>query len=498
MYVRMLIMMFIGFYTSRVVFKALGISDLGIINVAGSVLAMFSFINETFVTGTQRFLSFAIGEGNPEKLKKTFRCAFTIHVLIATLIFILGETIGLWYVCNKLVVDPNRFTAALWCYQLSIISTVIGIIQIPFQSALIAHEKISIYAYMSIYDAVGALMVAYLIQTIPLDRIIMYSSFTFAVSFMPTFFYNYYCRKHFKECAFRCGYDKEIFKNMVGFSGWNTLGCLSGMGQGAGINLILNAFCGTVINGARGIALQANGWANKFVNSFLAAINPQIVKSYASGDIDRMSVLVINGSRFGCYLFLLLSIPLFLKIDFILNIWLGQCPPYTIALMRIAMLETFFKTMGVLTVTAMHATGRAKLLNIVISPFLLLILPLSYFLFKIGFTPEMVMLANVIPWTIIPLIRVYLLKKCTNNQFSAHKYFVQVYLKTIVMAIMMFMVPFFFSLNILKSETFIDFMLVSIISVLTSSLVIYYIGINAHYREKLKLIVRQKISRIVK
>ena len=187
MYVRMLIMMFIGFYTSRVVFKALGISDLGIINVAGSVLAMFSFINETFVTGTQRFLSFAIGEGNPEKLKKTFRCAFTIHVLIATLIFILGETIGLWYVCNKLVVDPNRFTAALLCYQLSIISTVIGIIQIPFQSALIAHEKISIYAYMSIYDAVGALMVAYLIQIIPLDRIIMYSSFTFAVSFMPTF-----------------------------------------------------------------------------------------------------------------------------------------------------------------------------------------------------------------------------------------------------------------------------------------------------------------------
>ena len=478
MYFRMIVMMLVGFYTSRVVLNALGISDLGLMNVAGSVLGMFSFINETFVSGTQRFLSFAIGEGNPDRLKKTFSCAFTIHVLIALLIFVLAETFGLWYVYNKLVIESGRFSAALWCYQLSVISVLIGIIQIPFQSALVAHEKIGVYAYVSIFDAVGRLLIAFLIQILPWDRVITYSTLIFLVCFSPTFFYNYYCRKNFYECSFRCGYDKEIFKGMIGFSGWNTLGSLVGMSQGTGIDLILNSFCGTIVNGARGIALQANGWVLKFVNNFMVALNPQIIKSYASGDIGRMQNLVFKGAKYGCYLLLFLGIPLFIKIEWVLTVWLGKCPQYTVAFMRIAMIEAFFRTLGNPTVVAMHATGKMKVLNIVIAPILLMVLPMSYILFRLGFSPTTVLLFNVIPWAIVPLVRAFLVKKYVGNGFSVKKYVVNVYITCIFLALILFLPTYYVSQTLNVENGMLSFLIVGSFSVLFSGIILYSCGLE--------------------
>lgn len=394
LYIRMLFMMAIGLFTSRVILNALGISDMGLMSVAGSVITMFTFLNATLTSGTQRFISYAIGENNAQRLRAVFKSAMTLHLLLAIIIFFLGETLGLWYVYNKLNVEPGRFQAAMWCYQLSIISTVVGMVQLPFNSALIAHEKMNIYAYMTIFDAVFKLLAAYLIQIVCFDRLIFYSILIFAAELLSTFLYNLYCRKHFKECSFSFGYDKGIFRNMLSFSGWNTLGCLAAMGQGTGVNLIINSFCGTVVNGARGIAFQANGWVTRFVENFMVALNPQIIKSYASGDIQRMSSLVINGARFGCYLFLLLGIPLFVEIEFVLKLWLGQCPEHTVAFMRIVMIETLFKTMGTPTVTAMHATGQMKLLNITVGSILLLIVPVSYVCFRLGLSPEQVLLIN--------------------------------------------------------------------------------------------------------
>ena len=411
LYIRMLFMMAIGLFTSRVILNALGISDMGLMSVAGSVITMFTFLNATLTSGTQRFISYAIGENNAQRLRAVFKSAMTLHLLLAIIIFFLGETLGLWYVYNKLNVEPGRFQAAMWCYQLSIISTVVGMVQLPFNSALIAHEKMNIYAYMTIFDAVFKLLAAYLIQIVCFDRLIFYSILIFAAELLSTFLYNLYCRKHFKECSFSYGYYKRIYRNMLSFSGWNTLGCLAAMGQGTGVNLIINSFCGTVVNGARGIAFQANGWVTRFVENFMVALNPQIIKSYASGDIQRMSSLVINGARFGCYLFLLLGIPLFVEIEFVLKLWLGQCPEHTVAFMRIVMIETLFKTMGTPTVTAMHATGQMKLLNITVGSILLLIVPVSYVCFRLGLSPEQVLLINIIPWIVVPFIRVFLVKK---------------------------------------------------------------------------------------
>ena len=486
----MLFMMAIGLFTSRVILNALGISDMGLMSVAGSVITMFTFLNATLTSGTQRFISYAIGENNAQRLRAVFKSAMTLHLLLAIIIFFLGETLGLWYVYNKLNVEPGRFQAAMWCYQLSIISTVVGMVQLPFNSALIAHEKMNIYAYMTIFDAVFKLLAAYLIQIVCFDRLIFYSILIFAAELLSTFLYNLYCRKHFKECSFSFGYDKGIFRNMLSFSGWNTLGCLAAMGQGTGVNLIINSFCGTVVNGARGIAFQANGWVTRFVENFMVALNPQIIKSYASGDIQRMSSLVINGARFGCYLFLLLGIPLFVEIEFVLKLWLGQCPEHTVAFMRIVMIETLFKTMGTPTVTAMHATGQMKLLNITVGSILLLIVPVSYVCFRLGLSPEQVLLINIIPWIVVPFIRVFLVKKYSQGKFPVGQYLYQVVLKTTAMALLMFVPIWLFSYYMQSYTDWIRFCAIFTSSLVFSAMVIYNIGLQQKYRillvEKLK------------
>lgn len=490
LYIRMLFMMAIGLFTSRVILNALGISDMGLMSVAGSVITMFTFLNATLTSGTQRLISYAIGENNAQRLRAVFKSAMTLHLLLAIIIFFLGETLGLWYVYNKLNVEPGRFQAAMWCYQLSIISTVVGMVQLPFNSALIAHEKMNIYAYMTIFDAVFKLLAAYLIQIVCFDRLIFYSILIFAAELLSTFLYNLYCRKHFKECSFSFGYDKGIFRNMLSFSGWNTLGCLAAMGQGTGVNLIINSFCGTVVNGARGIAFQANGWVTRFVENFMVALNPQIIKSYASGDIQRMSSLVINGARFGCYLFLLLGIPLFVEIEFVLKLWLGQWPEHTVAFMRIVMIETLFKTMGTPTVTAMHATGQMKLLNITVGSILLLIVPVSYVCFRLGLSPEQVLLINIIPWIVVPFIRVFLVKKYSQGKFPVGQYLYQVVLKTTVMALLMFVPIWLFSYYMQSYTDWIRFCAIFTCSLVFSAMVIYYIGLEQKYRillvEKLK------------
>lgn len=495
----MLVMMFIGLYTSRIVLNSLGVSDYGLMNVAASVITMFTFLNGTLSSGTQRFISYGIGEGNKEKLKHTFSSAITLHLALSGIIFLLAETIGLWYVYNKLVVAPGRFTAAVWCYQLSIISTLVSIIQVPFNSALIAHEKMGVYAYMSIFDAVGKLVAAYLLLIVPADRLILYSTLIFFVTLCQTFLYNWYCRKKFEECSFKVGYDKEIFKEMLTFSGWNIIGCLAAMGQGTGVNLVINSFCGTVVNGARGVAVQATHWVTKFVDSFLTAINPQIVKSYAAGDYSRTGSLVCNGASFGCYLLLFLGIPLFIEIEWVLNIWLGQCPDHTIAFLRIMMIEAVFRTMGNPTIIAMHATGKMKAVNLSVSIILLVIVPVSYLMFSLGFEPETVVAVNVIPWVIVPFIRIAWVNKYCGGNFPLKRYLLHVLIKTPILAVIMFIPPYYVSKLLILENGFAHFVIVGGSSILTSLLIIYYLGLNKETRKTaIQFIVNKAMSKIKK
>lgn len=477
LYVRMLFMMFIGLFTSRIILQALGISDLGLVNVTGGVVGMFTFLNGTFTSGTQRFITYAIGEGNMSKLKKVFKTAMTMHVFLSIIIVLLCETVGLWYMYNKLNVESGRFEAALWCFHLSVLSCGIGIVQMPFMAALIAHEKMATFAYMSILDAVCTLMSAYFIMIVPYDRVVFYCILGTFFAMIKTYIYNWYCRKHFEECSFSFGFDKDLFKNMLSFSGWNALGCLAAMGQSTGINLVLNLFCGTIVNGARGIAFQANGWISKFVDNFQMALNPQITKYYAEGDIENMSNLVIRGALISSFLLLFLGVPLFIEIEWVVTLWLGQCPDYVPIFLRVVMIETLFRTMGNPTITAMHATGQMKMVNLTVGVILLIIVPMSYSFFKIGWPVEWVVAVNVVPWVIVPFIRLYWVNKYCNGKFPIKRYLTKAYLRMPVLAILMYIFPYMVKLQFPEDDV-VTFIVVGCTSVITSAVIIYFFAMD--------------------
>jgi len=498
LYVRMLVMMFIGLFTSRIILIALGVSDLGLLNVAGGVVGVFSFLNGTLASGTQRFITFAIGENNKEKLRNVFRTAMTLHGIIAIIIFVLAETVGLWYVQNKLNVDADRYDAALWCYQFSVITVIITVIQVPFMSSLIAHEKMGAFAYMSIFDAVTKLLSAYIIMVTPFDRLIVYAALLLLFSLISTLIYIWYCHRLFEECSFSYGYSGEEFQSMLSFSGWNTFGFLATTGQSYGVNLLINFFCGTAVNGARGIAFQANGWVLKFVENFQMAMNPQIVKYYASGDIQSMGKLVVKGAQLSCYLYLFFGIPLFIEIEWVINLWLGQCPDYVPIFLRIVMIETLFRTMGNPTATAMHALGRMKMLNLTVGGYLLTIVPQCYILFKLGCKVQYVVAAAVIPWLFVPLIRLYWLKKYTANKFPCAQFVIQAMLKTIMLTLIMFAVPFFME-SLFHQQGFLSFVIVGFTSVVSSGMIIFFVGLDKITRRKvenkIKMIIAKAMSK---
>lgn len=490
LYFRMLFMMFIGLFTSRVILNALGVSDLGLMTVAGSVILMFTFMNGTLESGTQRFISFAIGEGNKEKLKSTFASAMTMHLMLASLIVVLGETVGLWYVYNKLNVPPGRFEAAMWCYQLSILSTFVGICLVPFGSALIAHEKMGMYAYMSIYDASMKLLAAYLIQVVPYDRLIFYSILTFCINLVPTFIYNWYCRTHFDECGFLYAFDKSILKEMLSFSGWNVFGCLASMGSGTGVNLVINFFCGTVVNGARSIAFQANGWVQKFVQNFLIAINPQVVKSYAEGNVNQMFSVAKNGSKFGAFLVLMLGCPLMIEMENVLQLWLGQVPEHTILFTRVAIAESVIRSISRPMIEIIHATGKMKMPNLTSGTVLLMIVPVSFLLLSNGVDIDNVVIINIIPWVCEIGFTFYFVRKYTG--VNTFEYFPDVLIKLLLLSMISLPLPFLF--HYIIPEGFIRLCLVFGSSITVYCISMLYIGVDAETRERLISGVAKKIG----
>lgn len=469
-------MMGIGLYTSRLVLNALGISDYGLYNVASSVVSIFTFLSATLTVGTQRFLSFAIGKKESTYIKCVFANALTLHLFLAFFIFFVSETIGLWYVYNKLVVDSGRFYAALWCFQFSVLASVLNIVLIPFNSAIIAHEKMDIYAYMSIFDVMIKLAFAYLILVMPVDRLILYSLLMFAASALSMIIYNWYCQKCYSECRFCIGWNKEILMEMLSFNGWNILGGAAVMGQSTGVNLVINAFCGTAVNGARAISFQVNSMVMRFIDSFQMALNPQIVKYYASKDIANMEKLVIRGAYLSSYLFLFLAIPLFIECRYIINLWLGNCPSYVVPFVQIVLIESLFKTIGNTTITALSATGQIKM-NQLSSGFVqLLVLPICYILFKNEINPVVIIAICIFPWISVIPIRLYWLKKYSG--MSMYNFVLNVYIKVPLLALIMFVPPFivhsFFSIG-----GFSRFCFVCFISVITSIIIIYGWGIES-------------------
>lgn len=490
LYIRMIVLMVINLYTSRVVLQVLGVSDYGLYNVIGGVVASFSMLSAALTVGTQRFLTYAIGEKDRDKLQRTFSISLGLHIFLSLILLFFAETLGLWFVYNHLNVPEGRFIAAFWVYQFSVIAFLINLIQVPFQSCIISHEKMNIYAYMGIYDGVIKLLILFVILQLHGDKLILYGAFILGIQTSSVLIYNYYCRKKFTECTWRIQTDKQLTKDMLSYTGWNLFGGSMGFLNGQGINILLNIFCGTSVNAARGLSMSVNSVITQFVNNFQTAVNPQIVKQYAAKELDSLYSLVINNSRLAEYLYLLIAIPIFIEIDFLLNIWLVDVPDYTSVFIKIILIQSALSPIDYPYGMLIHASGKLKWPSIITVIPLYSIFVISYLLLKNGYSPISVYIVSAI---------LFVWKNATNLYF-ANKYtgipvrvvLEKVYCNIIVGTILMFSLPYVVSLHL--HIGWMRFISVTLISLVWSLIIVYLWGLTPNMRT----LLNNKINNIYK
>jgi len=387
LYFRSILLLLVGLYTSREVLAQLGVSDFGIYNVVGGVIVLFSFIQNAMSSATSRFFTFDLGKGDFEALKRTFSLSVVIHIFTTLLIFILGETIGLWFLNTQLNIPDERMGAANFVYQFSVLSACIGILQVPYMVAINAHERMKVYAYFGIADAVFKLAIAVSLGFASVDKLKFYSVLLFAVYIVMVVFYRVYCHRSFPETHFKWFWDKRMFLERMGFGGWTTLSGISVITALQGVNMLLNAFHGVVANAAYGVMTQVSNAMTQFANNFFAAVNPQITKSYARGDMDYLHSLLFRSIKFSFLISFALAVPLVLNMDFILNLWLKEVPQYAVVFCQIRVIDWCLCMFFIPNYFAITATGKIKKFLIVDSILTMQNLIFAYIFFKLDFSP---------------------------------------------------------------------------------------------------------------
>ena len=489
LYIRMLFMLGVSLFTSRIIIAVLGIDDYGTYGVVGGVVVMFSFLNDSLAGGTQRFLTFELGKNDFVKLKKTFAAALNIHILLAVIIFILAETIGLWFVINKINIPIGRENAAMWVYQFSILSACLSIIQVPYNISIIAHERMNIFAYVSIVDVLLKLLIVYLLSVSGYDKLITYAVLYFVVNIIIIVIYHIYCRKQFNECRFGLYYDKSLYTSMLSYTGWNLMGCGAVMGATQGVNILLNLFFNTAVNAARSLAVQVNNAISRFVNNFQTAVTPQIIKYYAGEKIPELHTLLFHNSKFSFSIMWILSLPLFLKLDIVLHIWLTETPEYTAIFCRLILLQSLIYCMQRPFVMACHAVGKMRIFQLAAAPVLLLILPLSYLFLKLGFPAYVPFIIYILTTGIEFIVELFLCKAWIN--LSIIKFLNAVIRPVFIVIFTSFPLPFF--LTSVLDDSYLSLFIVCGLSILNSILSIYFFALDKALRNKLLNSIRAKI-----
>ena len=410
LYFRMFFMMTVSLYTSRIILKTIGIEDYGIYNVVGGFVTMFGFLNTALSAATQRYITFSIGQGDDKNLKKVFSNCVLTHAFISLLFFILAETIGLWFLYNKMIIPSDRVVAAFWVFQCSILSTVVLIMSVPYNADIIAHEKMSAFAYISIIEVCLKLAIVYILVISPIDRLILYAILLLLVQCMIRLIYTIYCKKHFQESQFNWMWDAKLFKEMLVFACWNLWGGISNMLYTQGLNILLNLFFGPIVNAARGITVQVQNAIVQFVNSFQMAINPQITKNYAQGNLIDMHKLVVRSSKFTFILLFVISFPIFCETDFILTIWLETVPDYTVIFTRLMLCVVIIDSVANPLMVSTAATGNVKRYQSTIGGLMILIVPVSYIFLNLFRRPEIIYWVHISFCIITFIVRLYIVR----------------------------------------------------------------------------------------
>ncbi len=420
--------MSISLYTSRVVLATLGVEDYGIYNVVGGFVAVFGFLNNSMATATQRFLSYEIGQRDYAQLARVFSMSVNIHFVIALIIFLLAETIGLWVVDTQLTLPDERIAAAKWVYQFSILAFLVNVVSVPYNAAIIAHERMNVFAWVSVIEVSLKLLIVFMLQWIGYDKLKLYAVLIFGVALIIRVIYGAYCKVNFSESKFRFFWDKPLFKTLLSFAAWNLWGNVAVAMYSQGVNILLNIFFGPVINAARGIAYQVQGTVNGFVQNFQMAINPQIVKSFAADDRNYMHQLIFQSAKYSFFLLFVLSVPILLETETILKLWLNIVPENTVMFTQLVIINALIDSISGSLMTAAQASGKIKLYQGVVGGLLISILPISYLFLKLGFPPEITLYISISVSVIALFSRLIIISPLVNLSIKG-------YLKNVVLRI---------------------------------------------------------------
>ncbi|MEZ6930045.1 lipopolysaccharide biosynthesis protein [Aeromonas sp. S16(2024)] len=495
LYFRMVLTLGVTLYTSRVVLNSLGVEDFGIYNVVGGVVTMMAFLSGAMSSATQRFFSFELGQNNLEQLAKVFKMSLSIHWLIILMMVLLAQTLGLWFVNTHLVIPPERLIAANWVFQCALFSFCCTVLGVPYNAAIIAHERMSAFAYISIIDVLLKLTVVFLLAEHCGDRLQFYALLMVAVSLLTLGCYYIYARRQFAVTRFSLYWDATLFKILLSYTGWNLFGNLAVVMSNQGINILLNIFFGAHVNAARAIAIQVSGAISGFVNSLQMSINPQIIKAYAVEDMLYMHKLVFAGARYTFYFMLLLSSPVFMETQVILELWLGDVPRYTSFFVQLVLIESCLICLSGTLMTSAQATGNIKLYQVVVGGLQLCNLPVAYLLLKINKTPLVVFYVSIFMIILSFVVRLLFMKKLINLTISEYIKNVLVLSSRVILVV----VVVNFSIGYLFFDVFLDdnlhVLIKIIIYLITTSAIIYWIGLRAEEKSFINKLVLKVISR---
>lgn len=491
LYIRMFFTMGVGFFTSRVILDALGFVDYGIYNVVGGIVAMLSVLNGSMAGATQRWITLALGKDNEDYLKKVFSVGLSAQAIMVVLVFIIAESLGLVYLFNYAVIPPERLGVSFWVFQISVLTVLLDIINVPFLGVIMAHERMGAFAFFSIIEVMMKLLICYALYITTQDVLLVYASLVFLTYILNFMMMQWYCYKNFIEARFNFGWDKIMFKEMSGLAFWSMSGNIAYMGYTQGITLLINLFFGPTMNAAVAIAGQAGNIVNQFSSNFQTALNPQITKTYAKGNYSEMHQLVFRSSKFSYFLMLFFVIPIFFEAHLLLAIWLKVVPDHTVNFLRIGLFVSMFMAVRNPLVTSAQANGNIKKYQFVVISILLTVCPISYFFLKSGSIPETTAFVMLFIIIVAVFASAYMLRDMI--QFNFKEFVYQVMYKILLVTIISFILPFL--VYYFVEEGLIRLFVLTSVSTLASFVTIFYVGLTYSERVFVSNIMKSKIGK---
>lgn len=493
LYIRTILVMLVALYTSRIVLNVLGVDDYGIYNVVGGVVTMFSIISGALSTSISRYITFELGKGEKDTLRRVFSTSVIVQFCIAVVVFLLCEIIGVWFLSHKLVIPNGRIYAATFVLHCSLLAFVVNLVSVPYNATIVAHERMGAFAYISIVEVLLKLVIVYMLYISPYDKLITYAVLTVFVAVIVRLIYGIYCKRQFEECSGRVVYDKSIFRDMLGFASWNFISNGVYVFNTQGVNMLINVFFGVALNAARGIATQVESAVSTFVNNFTTAINPQITKSYAAGDVNRVHYLVCKGAKFSFLLLFVFSLPFLFETGFILKVWLKNVPNYAVLFTRLAFIQSMAGILGNTCYAACLATGKIKKYTVYVSLVAVLVFGFTFLSYELGLPVEIVYYIYVIDYIILLVVKLYQARRLIGLQPS-------LFLKEVIIRIMLVtclavIPPFVICFQVEPSVS--RFFFSTVVGIMSSLVIIYGMGLTKGERLKVNKKIKLLLSRIL-